>query len=262
MLKCQRDSKIYVTLCTYTIRMDCLIYPNTPILLYRIFCGTCTCTPVAYMSSSDEHKSFAMDSADFDHRDDEDAQSFHTATSSSSGYNEEDTAAGLSYRAGAGAGANDEAGNNEETSVSGMATAAGEGHSSNNSETTAQTAKEGHQQDDDYESSSCEEDQNDVFRDAGEAKEQKQKGNECFKNKEYENAITLYTNAIALCPRTEEEKPSRAIFHCNRAACYAGIVSVKSYFFATKYRWMTANMYDVHRKSMKHLLKTVTKPLN
>eukprot|EP01138_Halocafeteria_seosinensis_P007926 gb/GECG01008097.1/.p1 GENE.gb/GECG01008097.1/~~gb/GECG01008097.1/.p1 ORF type:complete len:290 (+),score=77.00 gb/GECG01008097.1/:1-870(+) len=151
------------------------------------------------MSSSAYHPQ--SDEARVNHDDDEDDASFHTASSSGEGVILEEDSTGA---AGAGAAA---------------------ASSDNTQQGTSPGTAEEEEEDDDKDdvSTSEEEDGHDVFRDGDQAKEQKQKGNEYFKAKDHENAIPCYTNAIALCPRTQEEKENRAIYHCNRAACYYGM---------------------------------------
>ncbi|XP_062510409.1 tetratricopeptide repeat protein 1-like [Corticium candelabrum] len=51
------------------------------------------------------------------------------------------------------------------------------------------------------------------------AEEIKSQGNQAFKLEDYEGAMTLYTEAIRLCPRICE-KELAAVYYGNRAACY------------------------------------------
>jgi len=70
-----------------------------------------------------------------------------------------------------------------------------------------------------------------VEKDAEKAKQCKQKGNDEYKAGQLEEAVRSYTQAVALCPDTEESKKDLAIYHCNRAACY---VMLEQYDSAVK----------------------------
>lgn len=50
------------------------------------------------------------------------------------------------------------------------------------------------------------------------SREAKARGNVCFGEQDYENAIEHYTEAIELCP--EEDEREAAPYYCNRAACH------------------------------------------
>ncbi|KAJ6246494.1 import receptor subunit tom70 [Anaeramoeba flamelloides] len=55
-------------------------------------------------------------------------------------------------------------------------------------------------------------------RKLNEAKNQKEKGNNCFRNQDYKRAIEYYTHAINLSPKQFKEELS--IYYSNRAACF------------------------------------------
>ena len=57
--------------------------------------------------------------------------------------------------------------------------------------------------------------------DLGPANEAKEEGNNYFRSKEYDNAITAYSRAIDLCPT--EDNDTMSIFYGNRAAAYLAI---------------------------------------
>mmetsp|Transcript_289 Transcript_289/g.523 ORF Transcript_289/g.523 Transcript_289/m.523 type:complete len:240 (-) Transcript_289:95-814(-) len=60
-------------------------------------------------------------------------------------------------------------------------------------------------------------------RDIGLAMEAKEKGNTCFREKDYDGAIDNYSQAIYLCPWGDEHKEQMSIFYGNRAACYSAM---------------------------------------
>jgi len=51
----------------------------------------------------------------------------------------------------------------------------------------------------------------------------KEDGNSFFRDRDYDGAITLYSQAIAYCPCDEENKENMAVFLGNRAAAYFSI---------------------------------------
>lgn len=51
----------------------------------------------------------------------------------------------------------------------------------------------------------------------------KETGNRLYANFKYEEALECYTEALKMVPRGAEHDASRAIYYCNRAACYAGL---------------------------------------
>jgi len=55
------------------------------------------------------------------------------------------------------------------------------------------------------------------------AKEYKESGNKLFGNKQYEQAVELYTKAIEVSPI--EDTVELAVFFSNRAACYHNLVT-------------------------------------
>jgi tetratricopeptide (TPR) repeat protein len=57
----------------------------------------------------------------------------------------------------------------------------------------------------------------------GAANEAKEEGNKYFRVKDYDNAITMYSRAIALCPTDEDDKETLAVFLGNRAAAYYAV---------------------------------------
>lgn len=65
-------------------------------------------------------------------------------------------------------------------------------------------------------------------KDAKIASKLKGEGNAAFKQSEYGAAIDLYSDALEYAPLEEEYNYSRAVYYCNRAACYLALVSVVS----------------------------------
>ena len=55
------------------------------------------------------------------------------------------------------------------------------------------------------------------------ANEAKEEGNSCFRVKDYDNAISMYSRAIVLCPTDDEHKETLAVFYGNRAAAYFAV---------------------------------------
>ena len=55
------------------------------------------------------------------------------------------------------------------------------------------------------------------------ANEAKEEGNSCFRVKDYDNAIAMYSRAIVLCPTDDEHKDTLAVFYGNRAAAYFSV---------------------------------------
>ena len=55
------------------------------------------------------------------------------------------------------------------------------------------------------------------------ANEAKEEGNSCFRTKDYDNAISMYSRAIVLCPTDDEHKETLAVFYGNRAAAYFSV---------------------------------------
>jgi tetratricopeptide (TPR) repeat protein len=62
-----------------------------------------------------------------------------------------------------------------------------------------------------------------VEKDISLALEAKEDGNAFFRDKDYDGAITLYSQAIAYCPCDDENKENMAVFLGNRAAAYFSI---------------------------------------
>ena len=161
------------------------------------------------------------------HDDRDDTASFHTASSRES--EEEAPQEGASILE------EEETGHDESVHYAaqstGTATTTAASATTTTGDTGASNADTKNEDENEDVSTSDEEDHHgDVFRDEEQAKDQKRKGNEYFKAKDHANAIPCYTNAIALCPRTDEEKENRAIYHCNRAACYYGMVCTLHHF--------------------------------
>lgn len=59
-----------------------------------------------------------------------------------------------------------------------------------------------------------------VEKDSEKAKKFKEEGNIEYKANNLEKAVRCYSDAIAHCPDEEEAKKDKAIYYCNRAACY------------------------------------------
>ena len=55
------------------------------------------------------------------------------------------------------------------------------------------------------------------------ANEAKEEGNSCFRVKDYDNAISMYSRAIVLCPTDDEHNETLAVFYGNRAAAYFAV---------------------------------------
>jgi tetratricopeptide (TPR) repeat protein len=62
-----------------------------------------------------------------------------------------------------------------------------------------------------------------VEKDISLALKAKEDGNAFFRDKDYDGAITLYSQAIAYCPCDDENKVNMAVFLGNRAAAYFSI---------------------------------------
>ena len=62
-----------------------------------------------------------------------------------------------------------------------------------------------------------------VEKDISLALKAKEDGNAFFRDKDYDGAITLYSQAIAYCPCDDENKENMAVFLGNRAAAYFSI---------------------------------------
>ena len=67
-----------------------------------------------------------------------------------------------------------------------------------------------------------------VAKDAKKASSLKADGNAAYKKAEYGKAIELYSDALEYAPTSEDYNYGRAVYHCNRAACYLALVSVTS----------------------------------
>lgn len=55
------------------------------------------------------------------------------------------------------------------------------------------------------------------------ANEAKEKGNNYFRAKNYDEAISSYSTAVSLCPTDEEHKENLSVFLGNRAAAYFSV---------------------------------------
>ena len=55
------------------------------------------------------------------------------------------------------------------------------------------------------------------------ANEAKEKGNDYFRAKNYDDAIAAYSTAVSLCPTDEEHKENLSVFLGNRAAAYFSV---------------------------------------
>ena len=55
------------------------------------------------------------------------------------------------------------------------------------------------------------------------ANEAKEEGNNYFRTKDYDNAISMYSRAIVLCPIDDEHKETLSVFYGNRAAAYFSV---------------------------------------
>ena len=55
------------------------------------------------------------------------------------------------------------------------------------------------------------------------ANEAKEEGNSFFRTKDYDNAISMYSRAIVLCPTDDDHKETLSVFYGNRAAAYFSV---------------------------------------
>lgn len=62
--------------------------------------------------------------------------------------------------------------------------------------------------------------QDESKRDAVLADACKEEGNRHYGSGAYDTAIACYTEAIRSCPRAQDFSDRRAVYHCNRSACY------------------------------------------
>uniref|UniRef100_A0A0G4HM25 Uncharacterized protein n=1 Tax=Chromera velia CCMP2878 TaxID=1169474 RepID=A0A0G4HM25_9ALVE len=90
--------------------------------------------------------------------------------------------------------------------------AGGEGEAEKDGEEKEKEKKEGEDEEDDEDELS-----------ADRAKTCKEKGNEHFRQGEWEAALRYYTEGIAVCPEEEEEGKLLAILYGNRAACHMNL---------------------------------------
>lgn len=75
---------------------------------------------------------------------------------------------------------------------------------------------------DDEQNNSCSEMQ-DVEKNVDLANEAKEEGNNYFRAKDYDNAISSYSRAVSLCPTDDEHKELLSVFLGNRAAAYFSV---------------------------------------
>jgi tetratricopeptide (TPR) repeat protein len=62
-----------------------------------------------------------------------------------------------------------------------------------------------------------------VEKDIALANEAKEEGNNYFRSKDYDNAISSYSRAVNLCPVDDENKEALSVFLGNRAAAYFSV---------------------------------------